>query len=127
MLEKALGSLVDRSVTRRLPHPSGVSIVSVGGATLGGSGKTPLAIACASALAASGARVALVGHAYRAAPLHARTVSPGDALERLCRDHLVAYKIPVAFRRVDTLPRSEVGKVLRRVLASGNPEEESAP
>jgi long-chain acyl-CoA synthetase len=47
----------------------------------------------------------------------------GDALERLCREHLVAYKIPVAFRRVAALPRSEVGKVLRRVLVSGDFEE----
>jgi long-chain acyl-CoA synthetase len=44
----------------------------------------------------------------------------GDAsdaeLGQLCRDHLVAYKVPVAFRRMGTLPRSEVGKVLRRDL-----------
>jgi acyl-CoA synthetase (AMP-forming)/AMP-acid ligase II/alkylation response protein AidB-like acyl-CoA dehydrogenase len=44
----------------------------------------------------------------------------GDAdptgLERLSRDQLVAYKVPVAFHRVDTLPRNEVGKVLRREL-----------
>src|SRR5256884_1626418 len=38
------------------------------------------------------------------------------ALESLCRGQLVAYKVPVAFHRVDTLPRNEVGKVLRREL-----------
>jgi acyl-coenzyme A synthetase/AMP-(fatty) acid ligase len=40
----------------------------------------------------------------------------GDELEALCRNHLVPYKVPVAFRRIDKLPRSEVGKVLRRAL-----------
>jgi long-chain acyl-CoA synthetase len=42
--------------------------------------------------------------------------APDDELERLCREHLVAYKIPVSFRRIAALPRSEVGKVLRREL-----------
>jgi acyl-CoA synthetase (AMP-forming)/AMP-acid ligase II len=46
--------------------------------------------------------------------------APDDELERLCREHLVAYKIPVAFRRLDALPRSEVGKVLRRALIEGS-------
>jgi acyl-CoA synthetase (AMP-forming)/AMP-acid ligase II len=41
-----------------------------------------------------------------------------DELEELCRRHLTPYKVPVAFRRVPALPRSEVGKVLRRDLAA---------
>jgi len=41
-----------------------------------------------------------------------------DELRSLCRAHLAPYKTPVAFHRVDTLPRSEVGKVLRRNLRS---------
>jgi acyl-CoA synthetase (AMP-forming)/AMP-acid ligase II len=47
-------------------------------------------------------------------------VGSADAveLEALCREHLVAYKVPVAFRSVDSLPRSEVGKVLRRDLVA---------
>jgi long-chain acyl-CoA synthetase len=46
-----------------------------------------------------------------------------DELESLCRGHLVAYKIPVAFRRVGALPRSEVGKVLRRALIVASDED----
>ena len=44
--------------------------------------------------------------------------APDTELDRLCRDHLVAYKIPVAFRHVNELPKSEVGKVLRRELVA---------
>jgi long-chain acyl-CoA synthetase len=40
-----------------------------------------------------------------------------DDLRALCRERLVAYKIPVAFYWVEALPRSEVGKLLRRELA----------
>jgi acyl-coenzyme A synthetase/AMP-(fatty) acid ligase len=39
-------------------------------------------------------------------------------LDQLCREHLVPYKIPVGYRRVEALPKSEVGKVLRRDLVA---------
>jgi acyl-CoA synthetase (AMP-forming)/AMP-acid ligase II len=38
-----------------------------------------------------------------------------------CREQLVPYKVPVAFHRVDALPRNEVGKVLRSELAATLP------
>jgi acyl-CoA synthetase (AMP-forming)/AMP-acid ligase II len=40
-----------------------------------------------------------------------------EELQAVCRENLVPYKIPVAFERVDDIPRSEVGKVQRRRLA----------
>jgi long-chain acyl-CoA synthetase len=43
---------------------------------------------------------------------------PDDELLALCREHLVAYKVPAAFHWIDELPRSEVGKVLRRELTA---------
>jgi long-chain acyl-CoA synthetase len=59
----------------------------------------------------------------------------GDAaapeLEALCREHLLAYKVPVSFERVSSLPRNEVGKVLRRVLVDthgpGKPGSSAGP
>ena len=52
--------------------------------------------------------------------------APDAELDQLCREHLVPYKIPVGYRRVDALPKSEVGKVLRRELvamdAAGEPD-----
>ncbi|WP_419929456.1 class I adenylate-forming enzyme family protein [Candidatus Poriferisocius sp.] len=45
------------------------------------------------------------------------------ALEQACRDALVPYKVPVRYERVEAIPRSEVGKVLRRQLEEGQIEE----
>jgi acyl-CoA synthetase (AMP-forming)/AMP-acid ligase II len=41
---------------------------------------------------------------------------PDAELEALCRDHLVAYKVPAAFTWLDALPRNEIGKLLRSHL-----------
>ncbi len=79
-------------VTRPLALPPDVPVVAIGGATFGGSGKTPLAIACAKALARAGARVALVGHAYRARPRRARVVREDDALEEVGDEALVCAR-----------------------------------
>lgn len=39
-------------------------------------------------------------------------------LVALCRQHLVAYKVPAAFHWVDELPRTEVGKIRRADLVA---------
>ncbi len=41
-----------------------------------------------------------------------------EDLVAVCREYLVPYKVPVAFARVPAIPRSDVGKVLRRQLAA---------
>lgn len=84
-IARAHGLVAGRAVARPLHVPirdgSRPLTVTVGGATLGGSGKTRVAIACARELAACGARVALIGHAYRARARRARVVLASDTLE----------------------------------------------
>jgi len=36
-----------------------------------------------------------------------------------CRRHLAPYKVPTGFARVERLPRSDIGKLLRRELSAG--------
>jgi tetraacyldisaccharide 4'-kinase len=80
-------------------------VVTVGGATLGGSGKTPLALACAEELHDSNARVVLVGHAYGAAPRSARFVSEQDDV-RLVGDEALScrHKLSAKGIRVTVAP-----------------------
>lgn len=68
------GIAAARGVRRPLDLPAGVRVIGVGGAVLGGAGKTPVAIGLARELAARGERVVLVSHAYRASPGRARCV-----------------------------------------------------
>ncbi len=75
-------------VSRPIELPADLAVAGVGGATLGGAGKTPLAIALARSLG----EVAFVGHAYRARPGKARLVSPGDPLDEVGDDALAAAR-----------------------------------
>jgi len=56
----------------------GVPVVVVGNITVGGTGKTPLVIALASALAEQGRRPGIVSRGYGAAADAPRAVTPGD-------------------------------------------------
>jgi tetraacyldisaccharide 4'-kinase len=113
LVERGLGRLLERTVVRRLSAPGHVAIVGVGGATMGGSGKTPLAIECAAELARGGARVVLVGHAYRAAPRRARYVSPGDALDEVGDEALLAARVLAPLgARVVVAPTREAAMAL---------------
>jgi acyl-CoA synthetase (AMP-forming)/AMP-acid ligase II len=49
-----------------------------------------------------------------------------DELRAVCREHLAPYKVPVAFHRVEALPRNEVGKLLRKDLVALHAELETA-
>ena len=89
----AWARLAGRTVVRRINLPRHTRVVAVGGATLGGSGKTPLAMACALELAAHGVRVAYVGHAYRAHPEMARVVDANDALHVVGDEALLAARV----------------------------------
>ena len=91
-LSRAWGELAARALARPLVWSDRVRVLAVGGATLGGSGKTPLAIACARALAETGASVALVAHGYRAKPGGARVVHAGDRLFEVGDEAIVAAR-----------------------------------
>ena len=42
--------------------------------------------------------------------------STQDEIESFCREHLAPYKVPRLVEFRDELPKSQVGKILRRVL-----------
>ncbi|HEX9295427.1 MAG TPA: tetraacyldisaccharide 4'-kinase [Polyangiaceae bacterium] len=92
LLSAAWGAASARAVCRPLSVPPGVRAIGVGGATLGGSCKTPFAIALTEALARRGERVALIGHAYRAKPRSARMVLPTDDVYDVGDDALFAAR-----------------------------------
>ena len=46
------------------------------------------------------------------------TAPSSSALRSFCRERLAGFKLPVAFHRVEQLPRNASGKLLRRRLAA---------
>ena len=77
-------------------------------------------VLCLSPDVTDAAVVAMPDDRLGEVPVAFVTGGPVDpaALELLCRDHLVAYKVPVAFHLIDVLPRTEAGKVRRAELAA---------
>lgn len=108
--------LVSARARKVLTVPDGrAAYVGVGGVLLGGSGKTPVSIAVARALARAGTRVALVGHGYG-------TKAPATA--RACRvvrsdspTSEVGDEARVAARQLDDLADLRVVVGPRRALA----------
>ncbi len=107
-----------RAVARPLAIPHGVVIITVGGATLGGSGKTRVALAVVRALVQRGAEVILVGHAYRASPLRARIVSVDDAIADVGDEALMCARALVGVARVVVAPRRQQAIDLAASLGS---------
>jgi tetraacyldisaccharide 4'-kinase len=87
------GAFAARGIARPIKLPKGLRVIGVGSAVLGGAGKTPLAAALALELAKTGARVSLVGHAYRAAPGLAREVRLSDSPEVVGDDALLSARL----------------------------------
>jgi len=48
-----------------------------------------------------------------------------EELRALCREHLAPYEVPVRFEFMDQLPRSAIGKLLRRELRESSSPGES--
>jgi len=107
-LAHAHAPVAARGLARKLDVPASVVTVTVGGATLGGSGKTRVAIACARLFAEQGANVAIVGHAYRAKSKAARIVTPASAMSEVGDEALVCAR---------ALQRSRASARVRVVVA----------
>ncbi|AKU98570.1 Tetraacyldisaccharide 4'-kinase [Labilithrix luteola] len=92
VLARVNAPIASHTLRRPASIPPGLRVVTVGGATLGGSGKSRVAMACVEALTQRGSRVALIGHAYRARPGSARFVQPEDRLAEVGDEALAAAR-----------------------------------
>ncbi|MET0595254.1 MAG: tetraacyldisaccharide 4'-kinase, partial [Polyangiaceae bacterium] len=91
-LAAAWGAVSGGRIVRPVTLPSRARVIGVGGALLGGSGKTPFAIVLAEELLLRGLEVAVVGHAYRAHPRFPRIVSPTSDVRVVGDDALFAAR-----------------------------------
>lgn len=92
-LARGIRRLDPRSPVRRVDLPSQGAVVGVGGATLGGSGRTPVAIAVAAALAARGFDVAFVGHGFGAHSRDVRRVFGRERIADVGDEALIAARL----------------------------------
>lgn len=85
---RALTPVLAAGLTRTASVPDHVSLICVGGATIGGSGKSRLANACARALPGS----IVVGHGYRARDRRARFVDASETVATAGDEALAAAR-----------------------------------
>lgn len=108
-LDGSLGRLFARawtkgaSIARPLELPPGVVTIGVGGATLGGSYRTPVSIALTQRLA-NAAPTVLVSHCYGARLRRARFASPDDSASEVGDEALLAARALQGVARVAVGP-----------------------
>lgn len=112
------------SPVRELRLPPATRVIGIGGATLGGSGKTPVVLALARALAERD-RVAVVGHGYRARTGAPRRVSPSDDVTAVGDDALWLARaleplgVPVVVASSRQLALDAASRMATTVLVDG--------
>ncbi len=108
---------------RPVALPKGAAVIGIGGATLGGSYKTPLVLEVARSLAGQGRRVAVAAHGYGSDAGRAVRVDPvapvrsvGDEASWLARE-LCAHRVPVFSGRRRARVLEEAARVADVVVA----------
>lgn len=126
-VERALGALWARAAdpVRPVVLPARTRVIGVGGATLGGSYKTPLAAALARRLRELGQSVSVVAHGYRARPGTPRPVGSGDAVRDVGDDALLLAReleeigVPVVVGRRRSEALALAASMSRVVIVDG--------
>lgn len=116
LASRATSRVAARALARPARVPEGMRTIAVGGATLGGSGKSRVATAIARALAAEGAHVVLVGHGYRARPGRARVVHPDDDVAVVGDEALACAEALAGQARVVVAPSRDRALALAAAL-----------